>query len=116
MTFPVDDDSASDRPSRRFHARHQSRHRRRCTDLRPSSGATIPGLRPETIRALLVHSATWTPKMRERFSGDQKSVIQQCLRCYGYGVPDLQRAVNSAENVVNLIYRGGTATVRQGRR
>ena len=65
-----------------------------------------PRLRPETIRALLVHSATWTPKMRKRFSGDQKNVIQQCLRCYGYGVPDLQRALNSAENVVNLIYEG----------
>ncbi len=65
-----------------------------------------PRLRPETVRALLVHSATWTPRMRERFSGDQKSVIQQCLRCYGYGVPDLQRALNSAENIVNLIYEG----------
>jgi hypothetical protein len=65
-----------------------------------------PRLRPETIRALLVHTASWTPKMRERFSGDQKGVIQQCLRCYGYGVPDLQRALNSAKNIVNLIYEG----------
>lgn len=65
-----------------------------------------PRLRPETVRALLVHSASWTPKMRERFPGNQKAVIHRCLRCYGYGVPDLHRALNSAENHVNLIFEG----------
>jgi len=65
-----------------------------------------PRLRPETVRALLVHSASWTRMMRERFSGNQKAVIQQRLRCYGYGVPNLTRALNSAENAVTLIYEG----------
>jgi hypothetical protein len=44
--------------------------------------------------------------MKQRFRGNLKSVIHQCLRCYGYGVPNLQRALNSAENNVNLIYEG----------
>jgi hypothetical protein len=65
-----------------------------------------PRLWPETVRGLLVHSARWTPAMRRRFSGDRKSLIQRCLRCYGYGVPDLNRALYSAENVATLLYEG----------
>lgn len=65
-----------------------------------------PRFRPETVRALMVHSSTWTPKMLERFPGGQKATIQRLLRCYGYGVPNLHRALNSAENIVNLIFEG----------
>lgn len=65
-----------------------------------------PRLWPETVRALLVHSARWTSAMKKRFPGEKKSVIHRRLRCYGYGTPDLQRALNSAENAVTLIYEG----------
>jgi Subtilase family len=71
-----------------------------------------PKLRPETVRALLVHSAEWTPAMRSRFPGDTKSVALECLRCYGYGVPDLQRALHSAKNAVTMIYEGGLTPYR----
>lgn len=65
-----------------------------------------PALWPETVRALLVHSAKWTPAMKKRFPDNKKSNVLQCLRCYGYGVPDLRRALNSASNVVTMIYEG----------
>lgn len=65
-----------------------------------------PGLWPETIRGLVVHSAKWTPAMCERFNGNSKAVVQQRLRCYGYGVPDLGRALYSAENAATLLFEG----------
>jgi len=80
------------------------------TALAARMGAMIwsryPHLWPETVRALLVHSARWTSAMKKRFPGDKKNVIRRRLRCYGYGTPDLQRALNSAENAVTLIYEG----------
>jgi hypothetical protein len=65
-----------------------------------------PRYRPETIRALMVNSARWTPAMLARFPGDKKAQVQQCLRCYGYGIPQLGRALWSAENAVTLVYEG----------
>lgn len=68
--------------------------------------AQYPNLWPETIRGLVVHSARWTAAMCERFPGDAKSVVQQRLRCYGYGVPDLGTALYSAENSATLLFEG----------
>lgn len=65
-----------------------------------------PNLWPETVRGLMIHSARWTPAMAERFPGSAKAVIQQRLRCYGYGVPDLARALYSAENAATLLFEG----------
>ena len=66
--------------------------------------AAMPQRWPETIRALTIHSAEWTPAMRKRFdaagSEQQKRVL---LRKYGYGVPDYDRAVLSAANDLTLI-------------
>lgn len=59
---------------------------------------------PETIRALLIHSAEWTHEMLEKFCPDNtKNSIRQLLRTCGYGVPNLDRAEYSANNSVNLI-------------
>ena len=44
--------------------------------------------------------------MIERFPGDRRASVQRCLRCYGYGVPRLRRALWSAENAATLIYEG----------
>lgn len=66
-----------------------------------------PSLRPETVRAILIHSARWTPAMVARFPGNTKDVIQKRLRCYGYGVPNLRRAIYSVENAATLIFEGG---------
>jgi hypothetical protein len=65
-----------------------------------------PSLLPETIRALLIHSARWTPAMLSRIPGNAKADVQRRLRCYGYGVPDVDRAIFSAENATTLLYEG----------
>jgi hypothetical protein len=68
--------------------------------------AHYPDLWPETIRALVVHSARWTDAMQTRFPGNTKADVRNRLRTYGYGVPDIGRARYSAENAVTLVYEG----------
>lgn len=67
--------------------------------------AEFPTFWPETIRACVVHSARWTRAMKERFdaTGTDKRPKLPLLRRYGYGVPDLQRALRCAANEVTLI-------------
>ena len=66
--------------------------------------ARYPRLWPETIRALIVHSAEWTPAMEQRFPGRKKQQsIRNKLRCFGFGVPSLDRALFSASNDATLI-------------
>jgi hypothetical protein len=55
---------------------------------------------PEAIRALLIHSAEWTPEMLQEFPFAQR---EQRLRCYGYGVPRLEQALWSAGNAATLV-------------
>jgi hypothetical protein len=66
--------------------------------------AAMPQRWPETIRALMIHSAEWTPAMRQKFdaagSEQQKRVL---LQKYGHGVPDYYRAVLSTANDLTLI-------------
>jgi hypothetical protein len=72
--------------------------------------AAIPGYWPETYRALVVHSADWTQPMRRRligtgahWKGSNLGARQAIVREQGYGVPDLDRAVNSAVNDMAMI-------------
>jgi hypothetical protein len=63
-----------------------------------------PNYRPETVRALIVHSAEWTPAMQNHFqNASSKTARGSLLRRYGYGVPDLSRALQSASNDLTLI-------------
>lgn len=62
--------------------------------------ASYPDRWPETVRALLVHSANWTAAMIAEFPDNER---HNRLRCYGYGVPNLQRALWSAGNAATLI-------------
>lgn len=64
--------------------------------------AEYPHFWPETIRALLIHSAEWTPRMKAAF-GTTKQHCHDRLRRYGYGVPALERALYSASNSLTLI-------------
>lgn len=68
--------------------------------------AEYPDLWPETIRALLVHSAEWTPEMVRQIPGDSQDDRQRRLRGYGYGVPNLERARYTVENCVSLVHQG----------
>lgn len=66
--------------------------------------ATYPDLWPETLRGLLVHSASWTPTMLAQFrSGTGKGAYQTILRSCGYGVPDLEKALSCARNSLTLV-------------
>jgi len=63
-----------------------------------------PALWPETVRGLMIHSAEWTPEMLAEFP--EATRRRDLLRCYGWGVPQLERAIWSAENAVTLICEG----------
>ena len=77
-------------------------------EMAGSIAAAFPGLWPETIRALLVHSAEWTPAMRRELANTAGSELDRALflRRYGYGVPNLQRALWSASNDATMIIQG----------
>jgi hypothetical protein len=66
--------------------------------------AARPELWPETIRGLVVHSAEWTPVMRQRIdrAGSQAQKMAM-LRRYGWGVPSFRRALFSATNDATLM-------------
>ncbi len=78
-----------------------------CARMAAQIMAAYPKLRPETIRALIVHSAEWTSSMRSMYlaaSGkpskkDYANLIRHC----GWGTPDLDRAMWSAGNSLTLV-------------
>ena len=69
--------------------------------------AVYPNLWPETVRALVVHSAEWTDAMRKAFlptnkkpsKTDYMKLLQRC----GFGCPDLDRALWSVANSLTMI-------------
>lgn len=66
--------------------------------------ADYPDAWPETVRALLVHSAEWTLEMRRMFLRDQsKSSYAELLSICGYGVPTYERARQCAANTLTLV-------------
>lgn len=66
--------------------------------------AAYPHLRPETIRALIVHSAEWTDVMKKHIgAATTKGAAVNLLRRYGMGVPSLERATRSAVNALTLV-------------
>ncbi len=66
--------------------------------------ALNPDFWPETIRALLVHSAEWPEELKQQFiTDDTKTSFKHLLSICGYGVPSLERAMYSAKNSLTLI-------------
>ncbi|MFK4751146.1 S8 family peptidase [Oceanobacter antarcticus] len=66
--------------------------------------AEYPDYWEETIRALLVHSASWPEPLKKQFMAtDKKSEYKNLLKICGYGVPSLDRALYSARNALTLI-------------
>lgn len=66
--------------------------------------AAYPQAWPETVRALLVHSARWTDAMLAcRRPTTTKDGYRQLLATVGYGVPDLHRALASAKSSLTLV-------------
>lgn len=59
---------------------------------------------PETVRGLIVHAARWTEAMRGHLPANPNQSHKRLLvRRYGYGVPEIERALRSASNDVTLI-------------
>lgn len=68
--------------------------------------AAYPDFWPETVRALMVHSARWTQPMLDAYTPNgirNQANMRQLLRHCGYGVPSLERALYSASNSLTLI-------------
>ena len=66
--------------------------------------AAYPALRPETIRALIVHSAEWTDAMRAAYlQTSTKADYVRLIRHCGWGAPQLNRALWSAGNSLTLV-------------
>ena len=76
-----------------------------CSYIAAELMATYPDMHPETLRALIVHSARWTNAMKNQFGyPDTKTQgRKKLLRTCGYGVPDLARARDTLNNCVNMI-------------
>jgi len=78
-----------------------------CARMAAKLMTAYPSLSPETIRALIVHSAAWTEKMRHKYlpanktptKNDYVNLIRHC----GWGVPDIEIAKWSASNSLTLI-------------
>lgn len=68
--------------------------------------ASYPTFWPETVRALMVHSARWTQPMLDAYAPNgvaNRDTLKQLLRHCGYGVPSLERALYSAGNSLTMI-------------
>lgn len=66
--------------------------------------AHYPDFWPETVRALMVHSAKWSRAMEDRFKAStRRATFDRLLRYCGYGIPSLDEALWSANNSLTLI-------------
>ncbi len=75
-----------------------------CSRMAAQLMAQYPKLWPETMRALIVHSAEWTEQMKADYLPSQrKEDYQHLIRHCGFGVPNLERALWSASNSLTLI-------------
>lgn len=64
----------------------------------------FPDYWPETIRALMIHSAEWTPQMLAQLDATpNKQDRYLLLRRFGHGVPNFERAAASAQNHLALV-------------
>jgi hypothetical protein len=76
-----------------------------CAGMAAQIMAAYPHLRPETVRALLVHSAQWSEAMRGMFlpAAPNKDDYVHLIRHCGWGTPDLNRALWSAGDSLTLL-------------
>mgnify|MGYP000273770537 CR=1 FL=1 len=116
----IDDLSAVTMPSLSLLTTHSRPQERLFTTANATSAAAMLGARmsatlmanypelwPETIRALIVHSAEWTLAMKQAFlpatRQPNKTQIGQLVRQCGFGMPDIDRANWSVENSLTMI-------------
>lgn len=76
-----------------------------CARMAAQIMAQYPSLWPETVRALIVHSAEWTPQMKIDFlpANPKKEHYAKLIRHVGFGTPNLNTAIWSLSNSLTLI-------------
>ncbi len=75
----------------------------------------FPDYWPETIRALIVHSAEWTQTMEDELAAARGLRDRYpSLRRFGYGVPSLERARASAINDLALVAQNHIQPYKSG--
>ena len=98
------------------------------TDTRDSSAATAlcsriaahvwsayPNYSAQTIRALITHSANWTPAMQEYIERFQENGVPnvesrtKVLQIFGHGVPDEEKAINCSQQKATLVLEDNIA-------
>jgi len=114
----ADDISAASMPSLSLLTTNADISQRLLTTTRATSPSTAllaqmsaeimveyPDIWPETVRALLVHSARWTDALKAQFDhgNTSRQKHSHLLRCCGYGVPSLSRAMRSANNSLTMV-------------
>ncbi|MFN8714867.1 MAG: S8 family peptidase [Bacteroidota bacterium] len=64
-----------------------------------------PNAWPETVRGLVVHSANWNVAMlaQQNVQKGNRASFRNLLRNFGYGIPDLEKALYSQESALTYI-------------
>lgn len=66
--------------------------------------AEYPTYWPETVRALVVHSAEWSaPMLTHLRAASGKGARAKLVQRYGFGVPSAERALRSANDALTLV-------------
>ena len=80
--------------------------------------AVYPDLWPETVRALIIHSAEWTSSMKKMFlprnKPPLKSDFMHLVRSCGFGVPNLERALWSVSNSLTMVIQESLTPFKKG--
>lgn len=78
--------------------------------------AEYPTYWPETLRALLVHSAEWSTQMQTHLRGASgKRARAKLVRRYGFGVPSAERALRSANDALTLVAQSNIRPFAEGK-
>lgn len=78
--------------------------------------AEYPTYWPETLRALVVHSAKWSAQMRTHLRGASgKRARAKLVQRYGFGVPSAERAMRSANDALTLVAQSSIRPFTEGK-
>lgn len=88
-----------------------------CSRMAAQILVKYPALRPETVRALIVHSAEWSEAMRHAYlpARPVKSDYVNLIRHAGWGEPSLDRALWSAGNSLTLVLEDQLYPYKKGK-
>lgn len=78
--------------------------------------AEYPTYWPETVRALVVHSAQWSAQMQTHLAGASgKRARARLVQRYGFGVPSTERALRSADDALTLVVQSSIRPFAEGK-